>query len=153
MNMKPTLMIRNMRSTCPSDPSFETVYTSDESYSFDEWPGLSRMWRAVKNDKFFDEIVFDDIAVLKGHFVSSQKVKMLDVGVRNAIFEFKEGYLYRHFLRRGNRVKEETMYAHFQKRPMEVGTIDVNHYLIVPNKFIEFQEPTIQVVKKFGKTK
>ena len=77
----------------------------------------------------------------------------MDIGVSNVIFEFKEGHLYRHFLRRGNRVKEETMYAHFQKRLMEVGSMDVNHYLIVPNKFIEFQEPTIQVLKKLGKTK
>ena len=134
-------------------PSFETVYTSDESYSFDEWPGLSRIWRALKNDRLYDEIVFDDIAVLKGHFVSSQKAKTLDIGVSNAIFEFGEGHLYRYFLRRGKNVKQETMYAHFQKRPMEVGSIDANHYLIVPNRFIEFQEPTIQVLKKFGKTK
>lgn len=134
-------------------PSFETVYRSDESYSFDEWPGLSRIWRALKNDRFYDEIVFDEIAVLKGHFVSSQKIKTMDVGVSNAIFEYGKGRLYRHLLRSGKKVVQETMYAHFQKRPMSVESIDANHYLIVPNKFIEFQEPTIQVLKKFGKTK
>ena len=133
-------------------PSFETVYTSDESYSFDEWPGLSRIWRALKNDRFYDEIVFDDIAVLKGHFVSSQKIKTMDVGVSNAIFEYGKGRLYRHLLRSGKKVVQETMYAHFQKRPMEVESIDANHYLIVPNSFIEFQEPKIQVLKKYGKT-
>lgn len=41
---------------------------------------------------------------------------------------------------------------HFQKRPMEVESIDANHYLIVPKSFIEFQEPKIQVLKKYGKT-
>ena len=133
-------------------PSFETVYTSDESYAFDEWPGLSRIWKALKNDRLYDEIVFDDIAVLKGHFVSYQKIKTMDVGVSNAIFEYGKGRLYRHLLRSGKKVVQETMYAHFQKRPMSVESIDANHYLIVPNKFIEFQEPTIQVLKKFGKT-
>ena len=76
----------------------------------------------------------------------------MDVGVSNAIFEYGKGRLYRHLLRSGKKVVQETMYAHFQKRPMSVESIDANHYLIVPNKFIEFQEPTIQVLKKFGKT-
>lgn len=134
-------------------PSFETVYTSDESFAFDEWPGLSRIWRALKHDRLYDEIVFDDIAVLKGHFVSSQKIKTMDVGVSNAIFEYEKGHLYRHYLRGGKNVKQETLYAHFQKRPMSVESLDVNHYLIVPNRFIEFQEPSIQILKKYGKTK
>lgn len=133
-------------------PSYETVYTSDKSYSFDEWPGLSRIWSSLKNDKFYDDIIFDDIAVLKGHFISSQKIKTTDVGVSNVIFEFYNGHLYRHYIHDGKMVTQDTMYSHFQKRPMLVETKDTNHYLIIPNKFIEFRPPTINFLKKYGKT-
>lgn len=131
-------------------PSYEIVYSSDMSFAFDEWPGLSRIWQAMKNDRMYDDIVFDDLSVLKGHFVSYQK-KDTDVGVSNVIFEYDNGNLYRHYLKDGKQVREMTMYVHFQKRLMSVEVSNDIHYLIVPNKFINYQEPTILVLQQYGK--
>ena len=131
-------------------PSYEEVYTSNKSYCFDEWPGLSKLWSTMKPEKMYDQVIFDDINVYKGHFVSNYKVETGATG-SNEIFEYANGHLFRHYSKEGKLGTEETLYAHFQKRNLEVQTSDYNHYLIVPNKFIDYQDLNIELLNKYGR--
>lgn len=131
-------------------PDYEQVYTSDRSFSFDEWPGMSLVWRSFKSELLYDEIIFDDIHALKGHFVSCQKEKKEPM-VKNVIFLYENGTLYRCYEVNGVMKTEETMYVHFQKRDMIVETENFSKYLIVPNRFIPYDEPNLLLLKKYGR--
>lgn len=134
-------------------PSWKDVITSPKGYSFDEWAGASRLWKALNPSKMYDELVFDDINYLKKQFVSSQKaINHLDDGKSNFLFEYNYGHLYRYGLdKQKNVIKEETCYVHFQKRPMKVETDNLDHFICKPNKFVEFQPITTELLLNWGK--
>lgn len=103
--------------------AFDNVFKSPQTHSFDEYGvgnGTSHIWRQIKPDRFFDKILFDDIAVNKTHFVSYQKViqKMPGEPKQHVCFIWKNGKLFRHF----DKGSEETLYAHFQKRPLKLSS-------------------------------
>lgn len=138
---------------CKDIPSWKKVVKSDKSFAFDEWPGVSCLWKTFDIKKMYDEIVFDDIFIAKKEFLSYQKMTQLDCGKSHFIFEYDNGELYRWYLndKTGAISKEPTLYAHFQKRKMQVKTENVNRYLIVPNQFIENQNITKRDVLYYGR--
>lgn len=71
--------------------------------------------------------------------------------VSNVIFEYNAGHLYRHYLANGTLKKEETMYAHFQKHIMKVELYKLNHFLVIPNAFIDYEDITTSLLKYYGR--
>lgn len=136
-------------------PSWREVVTSNRGYVFDEWAGISKMWKALQPEKVYDVLLFDDINFLKKQFLSSQKiVNHSDDDKGNFLFEYKDGSLYRYGLDKndGAIIKEETLYVHFQKRPMSVETSHLDHYICKPNAFVNYQPITVNLLKTWGKS-
>lgn len=69
----------------------------------------------------------------------------------DVVYERENGSLYRVACnKKGELVKQECLYAHFLHRKMAVKTSVSSHYLIIPNKFIDYQEVTPYKIKKWG---
>lgn len=137
-----------------SIPCWKDVVRVDRNYSYDEWGGVSCMWKVLNAEKMYDEIVFDDIFIQKKHFLSCQKeAKGMDKGKSHFIFEYDNGELYRWFYHDDTQeiIKEPILYAHFQKRDMQLMTDDFNRYLIIPNRFFTYQNVTNKYVLHWGK--
>lgn len=135
-------------------PSWKEVIINPKGCAFDEWAGVSRMWNALNPDKMYDGILFDDVNYLKKQFLSSQKMVMhTDDTKSNFLFEYDHGKLYRYGLDKtsGTVIKEETMYVHFQKRPMKVELTDMSHYICKPNAFVDYQPITEKLLLDWGR--
>lgn len=135
-------------------PSWEIVVSSQQGFSFDEWPGTSYMWLTSKKDRLYDEIVFDDIATLKKHFLSVQKQYYgMDRGKSHFLFEYNNGDLFRWYYDEQRECidKEKTLYVHFQKRDFIIHTNNLKHYLVIPNKFMPYQVLEKSFVLHFGR--
>lgn len=136
-----------------TSPDYRTVFTSPKNFCYDEWPGTSRYWRDHLDDRFYDGIVFDDIHYLKHAFVTVHK-RELDKGRNNFVYLFQTGKLYRCFEQDGQVRREETMYAHFQKRKLEVKTMVDDTFAIVPNMIITTPASIdIEFLRKYGRPK
>ena len=62
-------------------------------------------------------------------------------GVENFfIAEYNNGHIYGHFVEDGKVSVKEFMYIHLQKRKMDIETKDTNRYMIIPNKFVPYDE-------------
>lgn len=134
-------------------PLCHTVFSSPQNFCFDEWPGISRYWNDNLKEKFYNEIVFDDIHYLKHNFITVHKV-LLDKGRTNFVYSYENGKLFRVFLFENEVHKEETMYVHFQKRRLKVTTQANDYFTIIPNKIIAYQKNiTPAFLKKKAKKK
>lgn len=131
-------------------PDYRKVYSNLRPYAFDEWSGLSRIWKEQCPEQLYNEIIFDDINCLHKDFLSCQKREM-DSGRSHFLFAYDHGTLLRYYLEGSHLCSEPTMYVHFQKRSMNLATADKEQYLIVPNKFISFTQPNEKMLKKYGR--
>lgn len=121
------------------EPSYRQVFTFPEGCAFDEYWGTSRYWDKYLRDKFYQECLYDDIDCMSFLFKSHQK-SIADRYKKNIIFAYDSGVLYKIFEEKGEICKEETLYVHFQKRRMEIGTIISDKFMMVPNRFIPYIE-------------
>lgn len=121
-------------------PYYKNVFSSPKAFVFDEYlhGGMSDRWKKLRPDKLWDSQLFDDIVVPYLHF---EFVSFNRPHCRFLIFEYNNGKLYRIFLNDDTVIREETLYAHFQQRKfMRCEAKDLNHYIIIPNKFIEYRD-------------
>lgn len=130
---------------------YKLILQSPSSYSFDEWPGISGYWQK-DGLPCFGELCYDDIAngiddfrptqIFPGGYIGPYHGQP-DASVRfrkmrNIVYLYEEGKLERCWLQNNMIHREEVMYAHFQKRKMQIDTnIFVSHFLAVPNRFTE----------------
>lgn len=123
---------------------YRDVFQTKKNCAFDEYnhKGIGDIIKDKMPHLLYSETPFDDVRVprLNFNFFSEFHPEKSN----KLIFEYNEGGLYRIFLNESNEIiKEPTLYAHFQKRHfLKVKTTNLNHYLIVPNKFIDFQPIT-----------
>jgi len=127
------------KKSLPNLPDYKTVFSSPKGYSFDEWGGTSRLWKAYAADRFYDNIDFDDIHIKFKHFVSYQKyvLKLAGEPKRNVYFLVSRFPCWA--VKRVSDKEEETLYVHLQKRTMKIAKIVKSkdkEYVIVPNKFL-----------------
>lgn len=119
---------------------WKNVFQSEKSCCFDEWAGhcgggLSRIMKA-NNVKIFDEVVCADINVNKGDFEINRMEKY-----RNLYFTYDNGKLEM----KGSGVCKEVLYAHFQKRAVEIEKdINYNKYYFVAPCHITSDESQIK---------
>lgn len=122
--------------------------------AYDEWGGVSNLWKEQRPNRHYDEIIFDDVTPRKLHFESSQKMLVdKNMGKSHFVFKYDQGRLFRVAIQNGLITEEQTCYAHFQKRHLGIACkeIDFDHYLVIPNCFIDYEEITLGKLKKWGR--
>ena len=116
---------------------YKHVFTQRNSMYFDEYKykGFGDKWRECRPNDCWLEWPFDNVSRPKEayHFNS------LTRGWKQVIFEHIDNKLYMIRFHHGNMEKKESMYAHFQHRSnMKDHVTNYNHFLITPNKIIDF---------------
>lgn len=133
-----------------SEVRYKEVYSSAESFSYDEGDPIDRPENIngllqKNNIDYYQEMCFDDIYQEKLYFVSryarDNYIKVTGCEELNNlkyILRYSCGKLYQVMLIGGKIFQFETCYAHFQKRKMKIclTDLDSSSYLIIPNKFV-----------------
>jgi len=146
---------RNFYKTdCSGFQFYRDSFSNPNNTVFDEYlhGGMSDLWKHLHPNSIYDQRSFDDILVprLSFNFISVFNSKVSN----NLIFEYLDGKLFRIFMNENHEIiREPTLYAHFQQRKfMKVKTDNLDHYLIIPNSFIDFSKVTNQLLNKYGKS-
>lgn len=116
-------------------PDYHSVFSFGINVAFDEYFGFSRYYDKTNPHKFYQKLISDDIDCMKYGFSSHMKKKE-DADKKNIIYKFEKGKLYKIYEKQDKIIKDECMCVHFQKRPMEVKTDNLDSYIMIPNSFI-----------------
>lgn len=127
------------RSFMNAEPSYKEVFTHKKNYYFDETPATGKYWREVRRDRLYDEIIFDDLHPYRWLFVDVHR-NDYDKNRKYLFYIFDNGKLYRCYFENGNLCRNEAMYAHFQKKQLQIETTVDDKFIIVPNKIITYKE-------------
>lgn len=133
-----TIEINSTYKKC-KEPNYKQVFTFGINSAFEEYFGTSRYWDKYLPERFYKEIIFDDLNCYKYAFIPLFKKGKEDIG-RHIIYSYENGKLFRIYDSNGNINKKEIMYVHFQKRQMKIETPVCENFLIIPNSFIAFIE-------------
>ncbi len=113
---------------------------------FDE-VGINKIFDAL-GKSVYKGLLFANLKVAPANFVCSHFSESEQYKNKNQIFEWNNGHLYRHYAYNGDIHTEEFYYIHFLRRHMDNtlrnGVSD--HFLIIPNKFIPFEDITLEKV-------
>lgn len=132
---------------------YKTVYTSSCGFSFDEWGQYgvaNHLKRELKPELFWDGFPFEDLLTTASNFVPAQK---RNEAKSHIVYGYNNGNLMKYYVSEGVVRCDSVLYVHFQKRSLNLETSNVLKYLIVPNKIIAYEEPTLTLLKKYGKRK
>lgn len=146
-----TLNTAYKRLTCKDCYNYKEVFTSDDSYAFDEWGKNKGINRILLNNGFkiyYDKILFSDIKVNKYSLRNTREdygtdeIKNFEKLKRYIAFEYKYGNLIQYSIKDDEIIKNEELYIHLQKRPMKKNTSDYSEEFIIiaPNKIITSKE-------------
>lgn len=128
---------------------YKKVYTSNDIYIFDEWPGIYKIYKENNYKMYEDEVCADISIKYKNLWINSDK--------KNAIFSWSVehgvskiyAYTYNKKIE-----KKEYMYIHLQKRKMILDNLfdkSKMEYIIIPNKFKSMEQKDIdsKIIKKY----
>lgn len=118
-------------------PQWEKVFSSPESFYFDEHGGFDQIFFRLEKDRYFNKCQFDNVMPpwKYDHFVPINFPEKKFV-----VYSFEKGRVYRLSLDRGEVKKEELIYVHFSKRNVSVECENEDEWLLVPNSFINYKE-------------
>lgn len=135
----------------PGNKTFEDcILRKNEINLFDE-VGINRVFDYL-NKPIYKDLLFADLKVKPFNFVCSHFSDSQEFKNKNQIFEWNKGKLYRIYICNGCVCKEEFSYIHFLRREMKyLIKRDSDHYLIVPNKFIDYQDLTASQIINLSK--
>lgn len=93
---------------------YKDAFSSPRPFAFDEWGGTSLIWREIAPKRFYVPAIrpFDDLSVPEEKFVPRNGKPP----EKNICYVWRAGTL----MRVSDSGQEETMYVHFQKRPMRL---------------------------------
>ena len=136
------------------------IYRTPENQAFDET--FSYGIDHVFADNGFDikriDSLYVDISTKKWPFMRalwSEDFKWLRLLKKKYIFEWDNGALFKISIEADRIVREEILYAHYQKRKIKYE-IDINnteHFYLVPNAFIEYRPLSSKEIKEYTKDK
>lgn len=134
-------------------PNSRKVFTSAQSFAFDENGGMTPLWCQLAHDRSYDELIGYDVEISKMQFTpSSLKWREKDSGRDYFAFNFDHGRLKRYFVNQTGRMGEDEVgLVHFQKRPMKVLTGNVENFMMIPNEFRDYVEPSEKLLRKWGR--
>lgn len=122
-------------------PNTQTIYSNEKNFSFDEFSGMNILVNEHKK-KTYTTRLFDDIIFYKKNFFSRRLIQGKDTKWNKVYFQYTNGHLYRFVFRNKQWIKDESLYVHFQKRPLEIEATNLNEYIIIPNKIIDVNKYT-----------
>ena len=131
---------------------YEEVMKDPKNFGFDEYwhGGLADKAKALHPEKVWDPMCFDDLHTPEQDlgFVSSNRRVYEN---SHLMFEYAKGQMWRIYTIGYDVKREPTMYMHFKRRqPMlQICTDNTEHYLIVPNRIIPYEEVTWRKVMQF----
>ena len=151
---------------------FRKVFTSNQSFAFDEWGGVSRYW-SISKQPYYDELCMDDIRSGFTNFRSTKEIQgfgspynelnedlsAIYKRMKNIVYSYENGSLYRYYLLNGALKKEEILYVHFQKRNISIKEnlleelISDERWIIVPNHFMKWQSVSKKEVESIAPDK
>lgn len=122
--------------------NIKEIFTNQKPFGFDEWginhTGTSHYWLDNLREKVNTDKFFDNLAPYHYGFVSGT-VKNFNLGIKNVMFSFENGKLFRYGTKNGKVVKDETLYVHIQKRRVYVKTNADNYFSIIPpGKYVKY---------------
>ena len=128
------------------------IFTEQHPFGFDEWGrdcGTSHYWLGSLRNKVWSDEVFDNLAPYHYSFVSSA-VRNSTADIRNLMFCYDRGKLYRYGTVSGRIDKHEALYVYLQKRPIAVKTAVSSRFSIVPpGCFIPFVDDVTSAYLKW----
>lgn len=150
---KNSVKIQNLYlSEVPGNTTFKNCISKkiNEINLFDEC-GINRVFDYL-NKTIYKNLLFADLKVKPYQFVCNHFSFSEQYKNKNQIFEWNKGKLYRIYICNGCVCKEEFSYIHFLRREMKcLIKRDSDHYLIVPNKFIDYQDLTASQIINLSK--
>lgn len=136
----------------PNNTTFKDCISkhNNEINFFDE-VGINRVFDNQGKD-IYKDLLFADLKIKPYQFICNHFSKSEQYKNKHQIFEWNKGKLYRLYVYNNKIHKEEFIYIHFLRREMS-NTIKKNddHFLIVPNKFIDYQELTVSLIINFSR--
>lgn len=134
----------------PGNKTFEDcILRKNEINLFDE-VGINRVFDYL-NKPIYKGLLFADLKVKPFNFICSHFSESQEFKNKNQIFEWNNGKLYRLYVYDDKIYKEEFVYVHFLRRGMaNLIKKDYNHFLIIPNKFIDYEKVGTEEIKKYS---
>lgn len=105
---------------------------------FEEIIGMTNIANA-KGIKTYAENVFSDLNMFELMFVRGN-FTYKELALQEQLFEYDNGKLFSYSVEDETIQKREILYVHFQKRILERDTVDLNKYVIVPNRFTTWEK-------------
>ncbi len=141
--------------------SYKKAFTTDQSLAFDEWAGVSTVYK-ILNKKVYNEVNdISDLSYKHWYFLPSEEVYRRGSCEKkwwssNIVYLWQNGQLYTVALSdEGKVTKKPCMYVHFQKRKVVAKCEVADEFLILPpGKIVTYNEEiTPKFLKKYAKEK
>lgn len=124
--------------------SYKDAFSDNQHWIFDEWPiekhtSSNRIFKQEGVRTWFCPECFSDLKPFMSRFQRTlfdyERENWTDDEVKNEIFLWKDGRLYRCYNELGSLVKQEILYAHIRQRNMDYEKYDCgkNEFVIAPN--------------------
>lgn len=131
---------------------YRQIYQNPGNFGFDEYwhQGTADKAMHLHPDKVWNSMLFDDLRTPETHLNFKSGMRRMYEN-DHLIFEYKDKQMYRVYLVGENICKEPIMYMHFKRRLsiLRPYTDNTEHYLIVPNKIIPYEELTWEKIYKW----
>lgn len=126
--------------------SYKDAFTSGAHWIFDEWPegrtSINRIFKQQNVKTFYKSECFCDLIPFKSCFRrtlfnQNQENWTLD-SVKNEVYLWEKGQLYRCWKVHGSLQKEKILYVHIRQRAICLDDFDASQdsFLVVPNRII-----------------
>ena len=134
--------------------NYYTVYTTEQSYGFDEMDGIASIYYK-NNYSFFDKKIFADIDQKHRRFRLSEYCvpKSEKINYKNQIFLWENGRVYREWLGENELKREEFCYIHFQKRKrmcLNDVVANMQSFYVTKKGFFRKRLTTIKTINKYN---
>ena len=139
------------------EKNIRKIYGNPHNVAFDEWPGISNIWKQCGGG-YYDAMPFDDIiAGLDGFYPTKRNGKNVHGGpyhegntdeserfkrMRHITYQYNKGNLFRLWLDGHELCSEEILYVHLQKRNMDIRLKDdsIDLFVICSDAFLDYKE-------------
>lgn len=131
-------------STCGN---YKEVFTSNKIFGFDELSGIYNIYKS-NGGMIYDKILFADISTRYKRF------RINDNDYKLEMFYFKDGSIYRDYIKNNKKYTDEFIYVHFQKRKnMKSYVKKLNNFYIYNDGFIDRKDnDNLElIIKKYNK--
>lgn len=139
---------------------YREVYSSDRGFAFDEWlPGnINEMFiesgRPIMLDNLGADINSYKTVFTLVHYDIKKRQYYID-NIKNSIFSWEDGKIYRIYISEKKVVKIEFPYVHLQKRKMKDAkqVEQEKKYYIIPNRFVRYSNDIPKLLRSCEKWK